>query len=292
MSFSSEQKEAIISNHYKSSCCRRALVFGVLFSKGTIEGENIIIHIEKNEIAEFITKFIKEFYTKKVNICRESTGGRYVKISFESKTALSYISNLENNELFIEKCAGCMQAFLRGVFLASGKVSNPTNQYSMEFSLGQRSIIFADFLSEYGIVPLISYKKSGAVVYFKSSSMIESFCAAAGLNKMIFALINAKAEGELRQNVSRRTNCETNNIAKSVDAATRQLNIIARLEKLNLLSSLPEELEATARLRLEYTDYSLAQLAAVSVPPISKPGLSHRLKKIMELGTQLLKDKN
>ena len=176
--------------------------------------------------------------------------------------------------------------------MASGKISDPDKQYSMEFSLGDRAICFADFLSEYGIVPLISHKKSGTVAYFKNSSVIEEFCALTGMNKVVFALLNARAEGELRQNVSRRTNCETNNIAKAVDAAARQIDIISRLEEAKLLSSLPEELAETARLRLTHSDMSLSQLAQVSVPPISKPGLSHRLKKIMELGTQLLEDKD
>ena len=91
--------------------------------------------------------------------------------------------------------------------------------------------------------------------------------------------------------VSRRINCETNNIAKAVNAAAKQLEVISKLEEQNLLSSLPEELEVTARLRLQNKDLSLSQLAAVAVPPISKPGLSHRLKKIMELGSQLLEEK-
>ncbi len=291
MSFSSEQKEMIIFHNYKSSCCRRALLSGILFSKGFAGSDVVTIHIEKQEFAEFAVKLIKEFYTKNVEVYRDNKGGRYVVVSFLSESAANYIANIADGEFLTQKCSGCLQAFLKGVFFASGKVSDPAKQYLMEFSLGDRSIFFADFLSEYGIIPLISYKKSGTIAYFKSSTMIENFSAAAGMNSLVFAILNAKAEGELRQNVGRRTNCETNNIAKSIDAATKQLNVIKRLEELNLLSSLPEELESTARLRLEYTDLSLSQLSQVAVPPISKPGLSHRLKKIIELGEQLLEDK-
>ena len=39
----------------------------------------------------------------------------------------------------------------------------------------------------------------------------------------------------------------------------------------------------TVRLRLEYPTDSLSELALRFDPPISKPGLSHRLKKIIEL---------
>ena len=52
---------------------------------------------------------------------------------------------------------------------------------------------------------------------------------------------------------------------------------------------LPDELEMTARLRMENEHLSLAQLASIITPPISKPGLSHRLKKITELAEEILK---
>ena len=55
------------------------------------------------------------------------------------------------------------------------------------------------------------------------------------------------------------------------------------------MSSLPEELEETARLKLRYPDLPLSALAAQMTPAISKSGLSHRLKKIEEIGARLLK---
>ena len=88
----------------------------------------------------------------------------------------------------------------------------------------------------------------------------------------------------------RLTNCETNNIKKAVDAAAKQKALISRLEERNLISFLPDELAESARLRMRYPDLSLAQLAAVSVPSITKSGLSHRLKKVMELGERLLEN--
>ena len=74
-----------------------------------------------------------------------------------------------------------------------------------------------------------------------------------------------------------------------VDVSDRQMAIIKRLEELDLLSSLPDELESTARIKMEYSDLPLSALAAKMTPAISKSGLSHRLKKIEELGARLLK---
>jgi DNA-binding protein WhiA len=100
--------------------------------------------------------------------------------------------------------------------------------------------------------------------------------------------MNEQITSDLDNYVQRISNCTSGNISKTVDAAIKYNSVISRLEEANLLSSLPEELAATAMLRLENTDLTLAELARISVPPISKSGLAHRLNKILELGEKLL----
>ena len=95
--------------------------------------------------------------------------------------------------------------------------------------------------------------------------------------------MNSKIEKDIKNSAQRVANCEMNNILKTVDAAAKYVHAIESLERANLLSTLPEELEKTARMRLLYRDYSLARLAAEFTPPISKQGLSHRLNKILEI---------
>lgn len=289
MSFSSEQKKLIIEHIYKP-CCRRNLLYGVLFSKATVDNGVVRLSVEKKDFAGYIAKLIKEFYGKQANILPPSKGGRYVLVQFDSNSVSDYISNISDKKPDItKKCEACISSFLRGIFLACGRFSDPDKQYSLEFTLPKERInAFLDILSEFGITPGVTTGKREPVAYLRRCEDIEDFCGYAGLNKAMFKLIDAKAEGELRKNVMRVANCETNNITKAVNAASAQLEVIYALEKANLLSTLPEELEATARLRIKYADLSLSQLAAVSVPPISKPGLSHRLKKIIEIGERLL----
>ena len=54
-----------------------------------------------------------------------------------------------------------------------------------------------------------------------------------------------------------------------------------------LLEQLPDKLQETAALRLEYPELSLSELAAEFDPPVSKAGLSHRMKKIQEAAARL-----
>ena len=107
----------------------------------------------------------------------------------------------------------------------------------------------------------------------------------------MFAITNTQIEREFLNNTNRIVNCETNNIGKAVSASAKQIEAIKALEAHNLLSSLPEELEYTARLRLKNDTLSLSQLSKIFTPPISKSGLSHRLSKLIEISEQMLKDK-
>ncbi len=289
MSFSAEQKKHIIEYVYKSACCRRALLTGVIFASGKVTGEGVIISLEKEAYADLVSKLSLEFYSLECEKIKSCEGGRRKLLFLKSKSAAKYIVKLrDNGDLYQRKCAFCKSAFLRGVFLAAGRVSDPEKQYSLEFSLGERTDIFYELLTENYLSPKISEKKSGRVIYIKDSYKIQDFFALCSLNSVVFDIIDAKMKGELTKDVVRKTNCETNNIQKAVDASAKQVALIKRLEEARLLSSLSEELEQTARLRLKYPDLSLSQLAAEAPFSITKPGLAHRLRKIMETGTILL----
>lgn len=290
MSFSSEQKAEIIAHPIKSSCCRRAFLCGVLSSKANAVGRLVSFNIETDEHAEFCIKLINEFYGRQATVARPKSGGRCRVVSFESASAAAYLSSLnEGGSLFNEKCHGCRGAFLRGFFFATGRVSDPDKQYHLEFSPVRLCEAFRELMTEVDIDLKSANRKGVAILYAKKSGVLEDFFAYIGVNSATFALMNAKIEGELRNNANRVFNCDTNNIDKAVRASMKHLSYISRLADANLLSSLPEELEATARLRLEHKDYSLAQLAAVSIPPISKSGLSHRLNRISEIAEKMLK---
>ena len=294
MSVSTEQKNEIIEYIYKSSCCRRAVLSGMLFAKGKNEDKKIILSLEKREYAEFLSKLVFEFYGKKADIYRSSKGGRNIYISFESPSASKYILEIDQmrsanvGDLVHLKCRSCLASFLRGVFLASGRLSDPEKQFSLEFSLGDRTLLFANILADFGMTPRISHKKNGDVLYFRRSDDIENFYGRAGLNKVVFDVIESKISALARRESQRYLNWVTKNYDRMTVAADRVLRIIKQLDELQLLSSLPEELEETARLRLEYPELSLSSLAAKTNPPISKSGISHRLKKIEELGREML----
>ncbi len=296
MSVSYDLKKEIITQQYKSACCRRAFLSGVLFAQGEAYGKDVIISVEKVEFADFVTLLIREFYNKEAQIFRSDKGGRRVLIGFDSNSAAKYIAgfddlskNVNVCNLITQKCSTCLSSFLRGVFLAAGRLSDPEKQFSLEFTLGERADVFVKILTNLSLTPHIARRKTGDMVYFRNSYEIEDFYGFAGINHAVFGIIEAKIASLARRESQRYLNCVTNNYNKMSEVANRHIVIIERLEELNLLSSLPDELERTARMRIEYPDLPLSMLAAKMTPAISKSGLSHRLKKIEEIGAKLLK---
>ena len=290
MSFLSERKNEIIEQSYKNVCCRRAMLNGILFSKGYTLDRRINIKIENLELAEYISNLILDIFMKNTDVSNAKNGGRCKIISFSSPAAEKYINSLveECNEYFSEKCSLCKSSFLRGVFLSCGRITDPKKQYKLEFAPLLHHDKLMNFLFELGMTFSITQRRSEKILYSSNSTVIEDFFAAAGMNSTVFTLMNSKIENDFKNSANRIRNCETNNILKTVSASARCVRAIESLEKANLLSTLPDELELTARKRLEYRDYSLSRLAAEFTPPISKPGLSHRLNKIVEIAENLI----
>ncbi len=291
MSFSSDLKAGIMSYSYKNACCRKAFLQGVFSAKAYInDSGNIIFNIETQKYAEFLSEMIKEFFGVESKILSPPRGGRCKQVLFSAKAVKNFILNIENNEeLFIEKCSFCRAAFLRGTYFACGRSSDPMNQFCLEFSLGNRMNLFNDFMTSEGFEFKISNRGTEILLYTKNSAVIEDFFVAAELHEAAFNVMNVKIANELKNEANRIRNFDTVNISKAVDAASEQYILIKKLYDEKLLSSLPEELQATARLRLEHPDMSLSQLSINSVPPISKSGITHRMQKIMKLGEELLK---
>jgi len=284
VSFSTEQKLEILKQLPKGACCRRAMLYGVLSAKGAYSEARVTVRVGFPEAVEPIVRLIREFFGREAVVTKPREGGRGCALSFESPAAVRMLDDILMLDTVTppEKCDGCRTAFLQGLFLAAGRVSDPQKKYCLEFSLGKRVDIFWRTLGAMGLFLKIAHKDAESVLYSKNSATIEDFFALSGMNQAAFRLMNSKINAELRNETKRMVNCETNNIRKAVSASGRQVQAILQLEESNLLSSLPDELERTARLRLLYPDLSLTQLAAVSVPPISKSGLSHRLKRIMD----------
>ena len=99
-------------------------------------------------------------------------------------------------------------------------------------------------------------------------------------------IMEAKLEKELNNRVNRRCNCDDANTSKVVEAAQEQLAVIRVLKERGKLATLPHKLQQAAKAREENPSASLTELAAMMEPPITKPAMNHRLKKLLELAKE------
>ena len=120
--------------------------------------------------------------------------------------------------------------------------------------------------------------------YFRTVAQYESITKAAEhyhIPQPAMSQTIARLEKELNNKVNRRCNCDDANTSKVVEAAQEQLTAIRHLESLGLLEQLPQKLQAAAKARVENPESSLTELASMMEPPITKPAMNHRLKKLV-----------
>ena len=181
------------------------------------------------------------------------------------------------------KCEACAIHFLRGLFLACGTVNDPAKSYHLELKLPDDGraepvhILLAEAGYEFGV----TNRNNMIGLFCKSGSMIQEFLAYIGVTSGVFDFFNAQIERSIRNDENRATNCVTENISRAIRTGAKQLIAIEYLEERNLIPALPEDLQFTARLRLNNPDITLSELAELHFPPITKSGLYHRLEKIM-----------
>ncbi len=189
------------------------------------------------------------------------------------------------------KCPHCAEHFLRGLTVAYGSVTDPTKGNHMDIRLPDDGRVepVRILFSESGAVPgrgVRQATRSGtasALLFFKSGAEIPEVLSHIGATSLVFRYYNAQIERDIRNNENRATNCVTENINRSMRAGMKQNQAIRALADRDLLGTLSDDLRYTARLRLDNPEVTLAELAAMHEPAITKSGLNHRLEKIMSV---------
>ena len=180
---------------------------------------------------------------------------------------------------------GTHAAFCRGAFLAGGSVTDPAKGYHLELTTNHLHVHreLQALVPELGLQARSTTRKSNYITYFKRSSSISAFLTAIGAPESAREISRARASKSLLNSVNRQYNCDVANVDKAVAAAQAQIDAIRLLEQQGTLSGLSETLQETARLRRNHPELSLAQLAGMLNPPVSKSCLNHRLRRLQEL---------
>ena len=296
LSFSASAKAEICRNIPAKTCCALAECFGILLFCNSFHRDSIRIITESREFAQILPKLFKKAFMMDFDIqpAPNAAGKLNFQITdpdkigdimewygFDPADTLSMHINLAVIE---EEC--CKAAFLRGAFLAGGSVTDPSKGYHMELNTTHQSVAregYSLIREAMGFAPKSAPRGGGQVLYFKQSDQICDYLTFLGAPVAAMGIMEARLEKELNNNVNRRCNCDDANISKVVEAAQEQLTAIQILRKRVLFEQLPEKLKQAALAREKHPEASLTELAAMMNPPITKPAMNHRLKKLVQL---------
>ncbi len=299
VSFSAGARAEICRSVPQKRCCALSECFGILLFCNSFGADGIRIITESREFGQNLPKlFKKAFHLSFDSLPEENATGKLIfqitdpnKIEtimntygFDMKDTLCLHLNLPVVE---ESC--CKGAFLRGAFLAGGSVTDPVKGYHLELTTNHRSVARETFsLMEevLGFSPKTAARAGGQVLYFKQSDRISDVLTYLGAPVAAMGIMEARLEKELNNKVNRRCNCDDANTSKVVDAAQEQLSAIRILQERGVYASLPKKLLQAAKAREENPEYSLTELAALMEPPITKPAMNHRLKKLVAMAKE------
>lgn len=296
MSFASQVKSEICANRPFRQRHKTALAYGLLLFGRAFGPESISLHTEHKVVARLYADSITDLVGISDSITvreirrkdRPSVFAVTVDSLADRIAVLSHFGCKAGEdaariraEAFTEAGQG---AFLSGVFLACGALSDPEKDYRLEFSTSSHALCrdLESFLAEQFAPPKETVRRNNYLLYYKESGQIEDILILIGAQKSAMSLMDIKILKDVRNQVNRATNCETANIMKTVDAAMAQVEAIRRIEENGGLISLPEDLREIAQLRLDNPELSLRELGGLLSQPISRSGVNHRLQRICE----------
>ena len=295
MSFSSDAKAELCQQRPDKKSLALAECYGALLYGHSFSAREIRLITASPDFAQRLPRLFKRAFSLGFDLCPEPGQNGKQRFLIQDRDKLRAIfdafgadpeATLSHHINFgVLEEEGAPEAFVRGAFLAGGSVTDPEKRFHLELATVHQSVSreMHTVLLDLGFSPKEASRGGSALLYFKKADAIADFFTALGAPVTALGVHNAKVEKEMRNTVTRQINCDSANADKTVAAAQEQLDAIRRYVRAYGLDALPEPLRDTALLRIANPAASLADLALLSDPPVTKSCLSHRLKKIVSI---------
>ncbi len=312
MSFSHDVRNELARVMPEKECCSKAELAALLAS-GTIvigsgdDGCNLQVRVEHAATARKIFKLLKESYGLqstvrienykrfgKTKIYEVNTYFCANNLSILQELHLIEDNNNSNNKnqpgSHLTRKTCCKRSYLRGIFLSRGFVNRPENDYHLEIVFNDEKMVthVQKLLARFNIEARIFERKNTLVLYIKESEKIGDFLRVVGANRALLEFENVRIIKSMRNTVNRQVNCETANLAKTIDASVRQIDLINRAREKKGWKNLPPQLKELALLRVDYPDYTLKELGELTDPPLSKPGVAYRMRRLEKIAEDII----
>lgn len=294
MSFSGEIKDELAAHIPKRRDCRVAELAAIARLCGRFEEEDegwwmLHIHTENESVARKGFTLLKKTY----NIGEDVFANLSVRTNAQTGNHIYYLLAEGKRLKELQECpvneTCCKRAYLRGAFLTSGSVTDPSKSYHLEIvcAAEETALDLQNLMAEFEIEAKIVNRKRNYVVYLKEGTAIVDMLNVIGAHQSLMKLENVRVLKEISNTVNRRVNCETANINKTVSAAVKQTKDIEYIRDSIGFDGLADGLKDVALTRLAYPEATLKELGELLETPIGKSGVNHRLRKLSEMAEKL-----
>ncbi len=302
MSFAAEVKQEVAGVFAHRACCMEAELQAITAAAGilTITAGAPRLTYRTLNIAgakETLLLLKRRFgiVTMPYYVRNERLGGRreYVlQLSQEDSARVLGALNLSGGRMagvgrmFRRVC--CRRAYVKGAFLAAGTMADPERGYRAEFVLdsAERAAFLIRVLALCGVPALQTARRNQHVVYVGQGEAVSTLLRLLGASRAVLHLENVRALSAVRQLANRATNFDQANLSRQLGAGQKQANAIEALSLTGGLAALPKDLAELARLRLANRDMTLEQLGMMLNPPLSKSGVQHRMRRVMQFAKE------
>lgn len=302
MGFSREVKLELVQVVPAAEHCRRAQLSGLLFGAGVFEigaGGHFGVRVSTAlpAVARHVLALLKPLHVDASVRTADSApiGLRYEVLLGDEGRDLQVLNELGvlSDDLTVQmtvprrlterRC--CLVAFVRGLFLGCGSMSAPGMPVHAEFTVEDEG--FAEqvqrLLARLDLPFSLTARERNVGCYAKRGQTAADLLAVLGAYDACLRWEEHAVLGTVRESANRLANCDAANARRAAAAGRRQAELLRAFMASAAWKRVPAQLREVAELRVEYPYLSLAELAAVADPPLSRSALNHRLRRLVAL---------
>ncbi len=314
MNFYKTVKEEILSKQIKDKHCKRAFLAGLIRGAGTLYEKNgelgLDVKISDERAYMLVSAYLYSLYdydVREISVYEDKLNKKdnfvlsiYGDGAYDILTDLEIIIEEEDESAVNLKFYGeitkkecCLKAFMRGLFLATGNCTVPSEKdsvnthYHLELSFSHYTpaLETSEMLAQNNVLTKITRRRDSYIVYIKSAEEIKDFIAFLPAPVSVLKLTDLMINREIINDSNRRKNCDLGNVNKQIEASAKQVEAIEKIKQVIGFETLKEDLRVTAIARCEYADETLSELAERL--GVSKSCLNHRLRKLVTIAKEL-----
>ncbi len=268
----------------------RHLLLGYIYTNGLIADDKITLSLENLKTADKLYKTLKYCYHLEVK-STVRTQKRFIMqrlfiLEIDDKAKM-FEEELKNISYLDEES---IKAFIKGVFLATGSISDPKKSgYHLEmiFDTEAKARRVLALLNSLNYNFKMIKREKNYMIYLKAAEEISDFIKLLGAINSLFYYEDIRILRDHKNMVNRLNNCEQANLEKSLETGNKQIEVIEYLKRENYFSLLDEKTIQVAEYRLKYPEESFQNLADILSSEldkkITKSYVNHHFRKINEV---------